>query len=269
MKREYVSLDRRRFCANSWEWKARLRSVIRPDAVTSARALVADRYPRALQAWLSGSLVLGGSTPTSDLDITVLLDAADVHRESVMYEGWPVELFVHTESSIRHFVSKDLKRRRPTMARLVSTGVPLVAGDGGALVREECAAVLAAGPGPLSESALALARYSLTDLLDDLEGGGPSGLLDAVAIEVWRATAELHLATAERWSGTGKWLIREVEALDAVSGSAFAERLHEGLQAAFAGSPAKLVTAADDVLDRVGGRLWSGFRLNASITDFG
>ena len=109
--------------------------VNRPDALDAARALIADRFPDARQAWLSGSVVLGGATETSDLDITVLLDATEVHRESVSYEGWPVELFVHTESSIRHFVAKDLARRRPTMARLVSTGVPLLGGDGGASLR--------------------------------------------------------------------------------------------------------------------------------------
>ncbi len=112
-----------------------------------------------------------------------------------------------------------------------------------------------------------MARYSLTDQIDDLVGGGPPGLLDAAAIEVWRGTAELHLATAQSWSGTGKWLIREVEALDAVKGTTFARLLHESLHAAFAGDPMGLVAVADDVLDQVGGRLWSGFRLAATITD--
>lgn len=239
----------------------------RPDARDAARALIADRYPRVRQAWLSGSVVLGGATETSDLDITVLLDSTEAHRESLVYEGWPVELFVHTESSIRHFVAKDLARRRPSMARLVSTGVPLVADDGGASLRAECAAAVAAGPGPLSEPEVALARYFLTDQLDDLAGGATAGVLDAVAIEVWRGTAELLLAAAEWWNGSGKWLIREVEALDEAKGTAFAFRLHEGLHEALAGDPAVLVKAADEVLDQVGGRLWSGFRLGASITD--
>jgi hypothetical protein len=121
------------------------------------------------------------------------------------------------------------------------------------------------GDGYVAEPDLALARYSLTDLLDDLAGGALGGLLDAVAVEVWRGTAELLLAGAEWWSGTGKWLIREVEALDAANGTGFAPRLHEGLHAALAGDPAVLVGVADEALDRVGGRVWSGFRLAASL----
>ena len=241
--------------------------VNRPDAVDAARALVADRFPEARQAWLSGSVVLGRATATSDLDITVLLDATQVHRESLRHDGWPVELFVHTESSIRHFVAADQARRRPTMARLVSTGIPLVAGDGGASLREECAAAVAAGPGPLGEPERALARYFLTDQLDDLAGGATAGVLDAAVIEVWRSTAELLLAAAGWWSGGGKWLIREVEALDEARGTAFAARLHQGLHEALTGDPALLVRTADEVLDQVGGRLWSGFRLAAPLAD--
>jgi predicted nucleotidyltransferase len=238
-----------------------------PDAVETARALVAERYPRARQAWLSGSVVLGGATDTSDLDITVLLKETRAHRESLHYRGWPVELFVHTESSVRHFVAQDLARRRPTMARLVSTGIPLVAGEDGAALREECAAAVVAGPQPLGGAELALARYCLTDQLDDLVGGGSAGVLDAAAFEVWRGTAELLLAAAEWWSGTGKWLIREVEALDAARGTAFAVRLHEGLHEALRGEPAVLVETAHEVLDQVGGRIWAGFRQSASMPD--
>ncbi|WP_374457118.1 nucleotidyltransferase domain-containing protein [Nocardioides sp.] len=239
----------------------------RPDAETAARSLIAERFPDAWQAWLSGSVVLGHATATSDLDITVVLDEAEVHRESLVHEGWPVELFVHTESSIRHFVAKDRARRRPTMARLVATGLPLVPGDAGEALRAECAAAVAAGPDPLSAEELTFQRYSLTDQLDDLVGGGSPGVVDAVAIDVWRGTAELLLASGGWWSGTGKWLVREVEAFDAARGTTYATHLHDGLHAALAGDPGALVELADEVLEQVGGRLWSGFRLAATIPD--
>lgn len=235
----------------------------RPDPVATARTLVADLFPRARQAWLAGSATTGRATATSDLDITVLLDDVAAHRRSLRYEGWPVELFVHTETSVRHFVAEDVARRRPTMARLVATGVPLLPGDGGASLRSECASVLAAGPGPLPDAGLALARYGLTDLLDDLAGASASPEREAVAVEVWRAAAELLLASAGRWSGTGKWLVREVEAYDATAGTAYASRLGLGLHAALAGDPAPLTAVADEVLAGVGGRLWEGYTASA------
>lgn len=237
----------------------------RPDPERAARALVRDRFPEARQAWLAGSVVHGRATATSDLDVTVLLDETDVRRESLVHEGWPVELFVHTAASVRHFVGVDLARRRPTMARLVATGVPLLAGDAGADLVAECAAALAAGPGPLPAADLALARYALSDLLDDLEGvaGGP--LATAVAVETWRSSAELLLASSDRWGGTGKWLVREVEALDADLGTTYASRLDSALRDALGGDPERLTSVADEVLDRVGGRLWAGYTASASL----
>ena len=103
---------------------------MRSQAVETARQLVEGRFPEARAAFLAGSVVLGGATATSDLDVTVLRAEGAAYRESLEYAGWPVELFVHTPASVRHYVAKDLERRRPTMARLVSAGVVLLDHDG-------------------------------------------------------------------------------------------------------------------------------------------
>ncbi|GAA3643504.1 nucleotidyltransferase domain-containing protein [Microlunatus ginsengisoli] len=233
------------------------------DPVATARELVVERFPQARQAWLAGSVVLGLATETSDLDIPVLLDAVEVHRETLRYRGWPVELFVHTEASIHQFLALDLARRRPSLARMISTGVPLVSGTAGDGVRRECAAVLAAGPGFLDAVGLAYARYTLTDQLDDLAGGAAPPVRDAIAFDVWRGSAELLLACAGRWTGTGKWLVREVQALDEDDGSDYANRLHDGLHEALDGRPDALTVVADEILQQAGGRLGDGFYLNA------
>jgi hypothetical protein len=231
----------------------------RRSAAAVARDLVTERFPGAVQAWLSGSTVLGGATATSDLDVTVLLEHTEVHRESLVYDEWPVELFVHTETSIYRFVAKDLARRRPTMARLVGQGIPLVPFGGGAEVRADCRGVLAAGPPALSDDQLALLRYGLTDLVDDLSGVAPGPEATAVSVEVWRQSAELALGAARHWSGGGKWLVRELVSLDVD----LAGRLDAALRSALVGETGALVAQAQGVLDRCGGRLWDGFRLGA------
>jgi len=232
------------------------------DPVDTARALVRERFPDAVQAWLGGSVTTGGATATSDLDVTVLLVEGEVHRESVVYDGWPVELFVHTSASVEHFVAKDLARRRPTMARLVASGVPLL-GEGGADVRRHCQDVLDAGPPPVSDDDLELRRYALTDLLDDLAGAAHDEEATAIAVAVWRETGELALEGAGAWIGTGKWLVRELRALDERRGTHLTTALDLGLHRALAGERASLTAVADEVLAPLGGRLWAGFRRSA------
>ena len=237
---------------------------MRPPAVDAARALVAEKYPDAIQAWLAGSTTTGRATATSDLDITVLLSEVDVHRESLEYAGWPVELFVHTASSIAFFVAKDLERRHPTMARLVASGVPLL-GDGGGDVRRHCEEVLERGPGSVAPEDLELMRYGLTDLLDDLAGVPSGPEATAVAIGVWRGTAELALACAETWHGTGKWLVRELSRLDGQQGTDLTADLDDALRRALAGDPGPLTAVADRVLDECGGRFWAGLHRAANL----
>jgi hypothetical protein len=226
---------------------------------------VNERFPFAVQAWLAGSTVSGTPTETSDLDITVLLpDTGVAHRESLIFRGWPVEVFVNTEASIRHFVEIDRARRRPTMARLVATGTPLLPGSGGEAIRAECAARLQAGPGGVSKADLDTKQYRLTDLIDDLRGsteGGP--VHDAIVAEVWRSTAEFVLAARQWWSGGGKWLMRELVSLDAHHRTAYAHRLHLALHQAINGDSRLLVQVSEDALAEHGGRLWSGYRLDA------
>jgi predicted nucleotidyltransferase len=242
---------------------------MRPSAEDAARELVVDRYPDAIQAWLAGSTTTGRETATSDLDVTVLLGddllaGIEVHRESLEHAGWPVELFVHTAASIEHFVAQDLRRRHPTMARLVASGIPLL-GSGGADVRRRCEEVLARGPGPVPADDLELIRYGLSDLLDDLSDDRPPAEVTAVAVSVWSATAELALAGAGSWAGTGKWLVRELADLDARGGTRLCADLDAALRQAVAGDTTPLRGLADQVLARHGGRYWAGLYRAADL----
>jgi hypothetical protein len=165
---------------------------------------------------------------------------------------------------------KDLQRRHPTMARLVATGIPLLDRDGtgdaaGAGVRNYCEQALERGPGPVTPDELELMRYGLTDQLDDLTGVGPGPEAAAVAIGVWQATAELALAVAETWSGTGKWLVRELQALDERDSTHLATALDTALRRALAGERGSLISVADEVLQRCGGRHWAGLHRAATL----
>lgn len=232
------------------------------DAVDTARALVAERFPEARAAWLAGSVVTGTATPTSDLDITVLLPGPPApYRESLEYEGWPVELFVHSRETVAHWIAKDLERRRPTLARLISSGVVLLDLDGaGTALAEECAAILSAGPGPPTPADLDWMRYGLTDMLDDLVDATEPVVMAAIAVTTWEAAARLLLAADARWWGTSKWLVNELREYDAAHETAYALRLHAGLAAAVDRDPLLLAVVVEEILEGVGGRLWTGYR---------
>ncbi len=223
------------------------------DPVADARALISDRFPAALAAFLGDGALSSRRTTTSDLDIVVVLTGPPApYRECHQWRGWPAETFVHDRDSLESFFAKDTARRRPSLARMCADGVVLSdAGGVAAAIRERARAVLAAGPPPATEAELDALRYGLTDALDDLAGSSDPGELAVIGWNVWAATAELALIQAGAWLGSGKWLLRELRATD----PDLATRLVAAI-----GDRRQLITLATDVLDRSGGRFWAGFR---------
>lgn len=223
------------------------------DPVADARALVSERFPAALAAFLGGGVLSERRTPTSDLDIVVLLgDLPAPYRESLTWRNWPAELFIQRPDTIGAWFAKDLARRRPTLARMCTDGVVLTDADGtAAAVRDHAWAVLAAGPPKPTQAELDRRRYGISDLLDDLAGTGDDGERAIICACLLRETAELALLIGGRWLGGGKWLLRELRAAD--------PQLAEDLIAARE-EPARLATLAGAVLARTGGRLWDGYR---------
>ncbi|RAG85140.1 hypothetical protein DN069_13240, partial [Streptacidiphilus pinicola] len=85
----------------------------RTQPVETARELVAERFAEARAAFVAGSVLTAQRTPTSDLDVLVLVGAEHPsYRESLRYAGWPVELFVQSEEVWRRFADAEEARRR-------------------------------------------------------------------------------------------------------------------------------------------------------------
>jgi hypothetical protein len=240
----------------------------RPEPVAAATAFVAAHFPEASAAFVGGSVLTEHRTPTSDLDVTVVLGDGVVvassglrapYRDTLEHDGWVVEAFVHDRASLEHYMAKDVARRVPTMMRLVAESEVLVDRDGiAAGLRARARELLDAGPPPYDASELAMARYLLTDLLDDLAGSEQEDELVYLANEVVTETAWLALVSGGHWSGKGKALARMLREID----PDLAERLVDGHRHVVVyGDTAVLHRAAVDVLLRVGGPLLVGHRL--------
>lgn len=223
------------------------------DPRSDARDLVIEMFPTARWALLTGSVLTALRTDGSDLDIVVVLPDGDPQapqRISRHYRGWPVELFVHDEATLAHYLAKDVPARRPIMTRMLATGAAVLGDPGDWPYR--CASALAAGPPPLTDVERAHVRYSLTDQLDDLEHVVDPGERTAVVAATWTAVAQEALALAGHWTGHGKWLLRELRDLD----PDFARRWVEAH-----GDAATVAALGREVLERNGGALFAGYQV--------
>ncbi|MEV4839379.1 cupin domain-containing protein [Nonomuraea sp. NPDC049486] len=229
------------------------------DPVSEARALVDELFPEALYALLGGSVAAGRRTPTSDLDILVVVDGlAAPYRESLRRHDWPVELLVHSQTSFGAWLERDFGNRQPVLARLCAEGIVLADRSGGRLeaLREELRGRLERGPGAPHDAALGRARYVLSDLLDDLAGVTDPGERAFIEWNVVEEAARLALSLGGRWQGGGKWLLRELRAHD----PELAQALLKARE-----TPGELAAVAGGVLERAGGRLWEGYRADGDV----
>ena len=224
------------------------------DPVAVAGDLARELFAEAHLVVVGGSVLTERRTPTSDLDMVVVTAPRPApYRRSLRWQGWPVEVLVHDERSLAAYCADNLARRWPGIPRLIADGTVVVDRYGtGESLQARLRARLAAGPAPADERELDAARYELTDLLDDLAGTGDPGEATFLAARLLTKTAQLALLGARHWQGSGKWLLRELRDCD--------PELVRRLVAA-AGDPARLATIGYEVLDRVGGPLWDGYRV--------
>ncbi|MFE0177538.1 nucleotidyltransferase domain-containing protein [Streptomyces sp. NPDC059002] len=226
-----------------------------------AASLVEDRFPHALGAMLGGSAAQGRATPTSDLDIAVLLPDDDTsRREVVRHRGRVAELFVHTVAETQGHFERDRGLRRGTLLFLYDQGLPLTDDPHGLLAatREQARAALAEGPPPLTATEWERGRYVLTCFLDDLVDTPPSDRYEQLSLADFTLREAAHLLIAHHgcWTGIGKWLPRRLLGADRDRG----EALLAGHRAvAERADPAPLAAAAGQVLDLLGGPLRDGY----------
>ncbi|MGP3925657.1 nucleotidyltransferase domain-containing protein [Streptomyces sp. 8N616] len=225
-----------------------------------ALRLVTTHFPHALGAVLGGSAARGCATPTSDLDVAILLpDSEASRREVIRHEGRPAELFLNTLVDVPEFFEWDRARRRGTVLFIYDQGLPLM-DPYGHLSRtcEQARAVLAAGPPPLTPAEWERGRYGLTCFMDDLVDTPSANRYEQLSLADFTLREAAHLLSAyhSAWTGIGKWLPRRLLSADPVRGKA----LLDGHQAvAQHADPSPLAAAVEQVLDLLGGPLREGY----------
>lgn len=229
------------------------------EILTLTNELVSDRFPKSLAAMIAGSHVRGRATSTSDIDLIVLMPTgARTYRESFLYEGYPVEAFIYTEATIADFFEADRARRRPSLQRMVTEAVPVRVHPLVDQLKAEAARQLLAEPTPWTVEQLNQNRYFLTDLLDDFIGveDRTEGL--AIATRLFDQAASFHLTASGRWLGQGKWLPRELTALN----QADADRFSDAFDRYFRFDEKQVVISLIETwLMQHGGRHFDGFSI--------
>jgi hypothetical protein len=232
---------------------------MRLDPVAAAKRIIEKRYPSCKAAVLSGSVVRGESTKTSDLDLVIFDQALESsYRESYVMFEWPVEAFVHNFESYRQFFQSDCKSGTPSMPRMVYEGLVLKGEDLLEPIKREAQDLLEKGPDPLSKEDIEMRRYFITDALDDFTGSGKRSEEIFIAGVLAELIHEFVLLTNGRYIGKSKWIPRALMQYDPVFAAEFTSVFDEYYRT---GRKDNVIALADSILEPHGGRFFEGFSL--------
>ncbi len=231
-----------------------------PNAtIVAAEAFLREHFPECVAAFLAGSVVRGEATTTSDLDIVIITGVPDApFRESFVWEGWPIEAFVHNEQSLLSYFASDRELYAPKLQQMCLEGLVLRDHDGlAARTKAEARSQIEAGPSPLTPEETERMRYIVTDLLDDFSGVDHDADAYFIAHDLASASARLILRANRQWLGGGKWTLRALTAFDPY----LAEHLAASMSQFYrSGDKKDLLDFAERALAPLGGRLFEGYR---------
>ncbi|TLS37927.1 nucleotidyltransferase domain-containing protein [Pseudalkalibacillus caeni] len=222
----------------------------------AASLFIKEYFPDCDVAILAGSVVRGGATNKSDLDIIVIKEDEREYRASYKAFGWPVEVFFHNWDSPEFVMEMERRAGIPLFIRMCSDGVFLRENTRGAALKKDAMERLKKGPMPWSKDEIDQERYLLTDLVEDLEGSENDSENLFTVCTLSRKIPEFMLRTKQKWMGEGKWIFRSLKEADEQA----ALRLEQSLTAFFEQKDKKkLIELVDNELKPFGGRLFNGF----------
>lgn len=229
------------------------------SAIETAQQVVDKKFPACEMALLAGSVVRGEATHTSDLDLIVIdNNIMSSYRESILENGWPVELFVHNSASYQGYFKSDCERGRPSLPNMVAESIVLKGHQEAECLIEEARQLLAKGPAPWTPKVAEVKRYFLTDVLDDFIGTGSRTEELFIANALAEQLGEFVLRMNRQWTGTSKWLVRSLKRYD----EDFAEQFIAVFEHFYSTREKEAVIhLAETILCAYGGRLFEGFSL--------
>lgn len=236
------------------------------SALKMAEKIMKDRYPSAIAIFCAGSIMRGEGTDFSDIDIVVLFPQIEfAWRESFMYEGWPIEAFVHDPETLNYFFyDVDLPSGKPALPHMVFEGVPIpeqanhikTVQDFKILAKQ----LLDAGPIPLTEADIRNRIYGISDLLDDLRQPRSKSEAIGSAVQLFEQLSDFFLRSKKLWSASGKVISRELKKFDPV----FEQKFSKAFEDLFSdGKAESAISLAEEILSPFGGPLFDGYRRDA------
>lgn len=140
-------------------------------ALSTAEKIRDQLFPEASVCMLAGSVVRDEATAYSDLDLVVVFERTEnAQRQSFIFDGWPVEAFIHDPQTLEYFFREvDRPSGVPTLSNMVSDGIEIPRETKlGSLIKSLASKILEEGPFRWGQHERENSRYVISDMVEDI-----------------------------------------------------------------------------------------------------
>lgn len=236
---------------------------LRNDPLPTIQKLIKERYVQAKAIFWAGSVSEGRGTSTSDLDLVIVFEeVSHAYREAFVYDGWPIDAFIHDLNTLRYFCGKlEASDGKPALINMILHGQAILAQNSVSMEAKAIAAeALANGPDAWNQAQIDKERFLITDILDDIKSPKNKEEQIISAVHLFEPLLQFYLRAATKWTASGKSLIRLLKA----ENPELAEEWTTAFEILIQTGDSKAVeTVVTKILEPYGGYLWDGFRSDA------
>lgn len=235
-----------------------------PDPLQTIQKLIQERYDSAMAIFWAGSVSQNQGTPASDLDLIIVFkEIPNAYREAFIYEGWPIDVFIHDPDTLRYFFEESRVGNGISglISMILNSHEVLAPNDFSSNIKTLAREALKRGPAEWSKEQIDKERFLITDILDDIKFPASKEEQIASAAHLFEPLIQFYFRAQKKWCASGKSIIRYLQ----MDNPDLALKFTKSFEALFqAGDATGVELVVNKILAPYGGLLWDGFKSNAS-----
>lgn len=236
---------------------------MRNEPLSTIQKLIKERYVDAKAIFWAGSVAANQGTDSSDLDLVIVFESLpNAYRKAFIYDGWPIDAFIHDLDILRYFCGKlEASDGKPALINMILRGQEILEpNEFSSQAKNIAEQALAKGPDSWTQAQIDKERFLITDILDDIKSPKNKDEQIISAVHLFEPLLQFYFRAQKKWTASGKALIRffKQENLE------LAEEWTTAFESLVkTGDSTAVETVVTKILERHGGYLWDGFRSDA------
>ncbi|MGI4775648.1 MAG: DUF4440 domain-containing protein [Janthinobacterium lividum] len=233
------------------------------EPLITIEKIIHERYKDAKAIFWAGSVSKNQGTSASDLDLVIVYEKIpNAYREAFIYDGWPIDIFVHDITTLHYFFEESrIGNGISGLIEMILYGKEVLGPNSASQdVYKLAKNYRRSGPNVWSQAQIDKERFLITDILDDIKFPNSKEEQITSAVHLYEPLIQFYFRANKRWAASGKSLIRLLKAENPNLAREFNESFEKLFQT---GDALGIEEIVKKILSPYGGLFWDGFRSDA------